>query len=394
MQRPHATETLQPGSFVIAKDGNALCYRSSEQWRVRLAAGHQFVRTLSPGRSFVYQDQGCLMVLDGGSSRPRLVFRSRLKAARCMQPAWSADARFMFHFFDSHVQLVAMEAATGACWRLTDYFVRRNYKRGIYFDPMILGPLVYDAAAARVVFAQQDYGSPWDFWLVGISLADGVERTLTKRIDLRGGLRQWAVDLATERAYTLTRGERVVRVWNFRGEPEAVIRSPDRAGVHRFALSPDGGKIILEPAGMVLDVARHDVIAKLPEGALYEWSPDGSRIAFLRGTEELYVYHVASKTATLLARILPRSDAPGWSRTRYRRAPAWSPDGHALAAGLGTYAGGTSLRELTMLFELDKKRVVILPCGACGMSWSPVPNPFPQGLRLPGKEAGAGPGDP
>ena len=119
------------------------------------------------------------------------------------------------------------------------------------------------------------------------------------------------------------------------GEHSRLVQLPGENvdDVIGLAFSPDGSRLVIlydfEPAGdrrLVVMNADGSDIAVLAEGEVggFDWSPDGSLIAF---TEVLRVFVAPAdgSTRSLVASL------PNDARTN----PAWSPDGSQIALGSG-----------------------------------------------------------
>jgi len=161
-----------------------------------------------------------------------------------------------------------------------------------------------------------------------------------------GDRRLWLADLATgeiERIGTgshprwLPDGERIVYVRGVEGlvpgEPTAltpvvfVMDIADRVP-HEWALaenaqwSPAGEAVLIEDAGLlILSEPDGSGRREVAEGALPVWSPDGSRFAFLAGTDS---------DGRSLVSVMDRSGQEIWSGV-VGSAMSWSPDGSRLA---------------------------------------------------------------
>lgn len=390
-QQPLGRETIDPAPLVQSQAGSAIKYQFPSGWHLLLGQGFELAPSLPPDSALLYQDNRCVMVLEGGMRKPRTLYRARLKESKGNVPTWSTDGRYCFHFFDCHLQLVMIETSTGQMRSLTNYQVHRNYKGGTHFEPIVFGPFLYDPKDHRLVYIEQDYGPPWDAEIVAVLLRTGERKVVSQRIELSNYLGGRQISLDHGRVYTHAKYAQSVDVWTLSGETVGQIELPNGGPITGFSLSPDETAILIQPVAQVYDLASKSLLHKLPEGHGHGWSPDAKSVSFLRRAEEVWVYGLESKKAEMLAKILPREDAPDWSRHRSYHPPVWSADGQMLTVGLSSYAGADSaahLDKLTLLFDLKAKRVVALPWRVYGVSWSPIPRPFPQGFH---EESGAKP---
>jgi Tol biopolymer transport system component len=219
--------------------------------------------------------------------------------------------------------------------------------RRIAFGPSVLGSgfpavLVVNANGNRQrLIAQLDAEefSPIEWSADGASL-------LYSDTTPPGDRRLWLADLATgeiERIGTgshprwLPDGERIVFVRGVEdlvpGDPAAltqVVFVMDIAArvPREWALaenahwSPSGDAVLIEDAGLLI-LAAPDGSGRreVAEGALPVWSPDGSRFAFLAGTDS---------DGRSLVSVMDRSGQEIWSGV-VGSAMSWSPDGSRLA---------------------------------------------------------------
>jgi hypothetical protein len=286
-QQPLGTEAMDPASFVESQAESATNYQFPSGWHLVLGQGFKLAPSLPPDCALLYQDNGCVMLLDGGARKPRTLYRARLKDSKGNVPTWSTDGRYCFHFFDCYLQLVMIETSTGQMKSLTNYRVHRNYKGGAHFEPIVMGPFVYDPKDHRLVYMEQDYGPPWDAQIVAVLLRTGERKIVSRRIQLSRGLGKWQISLEQDRLYTLTRYGQKVNAWTLNGELVGQIELPDHGPIRGFSLSPNGRAILMEPVAEVYELASKSLLQKLPEGHSHEWSPDGKSVAFLRRAEEV-----------------------------------------------------------------------------------------------------------
>ena len=123
--------------------------------------------------------------------------------------------------------------------------------------------------------------------------------------DRSGATQIWEMDLATERA---------TRKWSFKGTPTGIAVSPDGSKVAAI-LSFQGN-----PELYVLQGGNYIRLTNTPYDVEGQptWSPDGKKIAFVRGvnTQQIWVIDVATKKERRLT-----------SRGRQNLDPDWGKDG-------------------------------------------------------------------
>jgi dipeptidyl aminopeptidase/acylaminoacyl peptidase len=173
------------------------------------------------------------------------------------------------------------------------------------------------------------------FGVLGAGLAVFVCLWLSPPLGMQGALSSGAPAVTGEVAYTRVQGE---SLW---------ITVADLAGKGRHEIT--------RPLGKKASWFDHSPA----------WSPDGSRVAFLREGRTGSGLYVASRDGSGLRRVLrlpnnPDSDAEFWA---YDASDfAWSPDGKSLAFASGLLyvvsADGTNSRKLPV-------------SSACKPSWSP-----------------------
>ena len=137
--------------------------------------------------------------------------------------------------------------------------------------------------------------------------------------------------------------------------------------------SPDGSRIAFLRDGRLHTMAPDgaDVRSLAPDiEAVREppaWSPDGTRLAFRRwdragGATELYVMGADGSNLTLVATGLPDAGRPN-------RGPAWSPDGRHLAY---VRSEGPRFADTLVLRDIERRSVTSLARGQIGrVAWSP-----------------------
>ena len=120
--------------------------------------------------------------------------------------------------------------------------------------------------------------------------------------------------------------------------------------------SADGGQITFvsdrdgDGAIFVMDDGG-SYLLRLAAGGDPAWSPNGTRIAFTSGAD-IHVMNVDGSGATRVTDSASDPDLPPWALTVAYEAPAWSPDGSRLAF-IRTVTGPTPTARSAELFVLD-----------------------------------------
>jgi Tol biopolymer transport system component len=167
------------------------------------------------------------------------------------------------------------------------------------------------------------------------------------------------------------------------GEARRLSAEDDDASKYFPVPSPDGATIAFyedrgdEVALCAMDAAtgaKRDVVALprgLDESATVDacgppaWSPDGARLAFLRGSGET----TARELWTIAA---DGTDARRLGAVAYASCPAWSPDGSALAVTQWDEGDGEHTRWVWLVDAASGEARPLAPCEwDAGLAWSP-----------------------
>jgi Tol biopolymer transport system component len=271
----------------------------------------------------------------GGPARTVATFPNQNSGP--MRPSWTRDGRWIYFSTQG-------PASWGNIWRVPAgggerEIIQQGTFRGLSPDGRYMAyfpnRMAYAVEGAPLAIATLDgtevarismpRSAYWPSWS-----ASG-HRILVPRLDLPEGT--FTIDLASGRATSLT---------------------PWSSYLHRPIFSPDGRRIaavrrgegpnrvvLLDPSGRVLrEFASAAVQSTL------EWSPDGSRLAYLAGLLPfaLHVLDANTGRVDVLAENLPRTTPP-----------FWRPDGRALRLIEGAREGPLLLVEL----GLDRSRAVL-----------------------------------
>jgi len=252
---------------------------------------------------FVVEPDGSLRQVTGLGDEPSV------GAAR---PSWSPDGK--------RIAFGPSALGSGALPAVLVVNANGNRQQLIQrLDVEEFSPIEWSAEGARLLYSDTTPPGDRRLWLADL-LTGEIERVGT------GSHPRWLPD-----------GERIVYVHGVEGlvpgEPTAlttvvfVMDIADRVP-REWALadnahwSPDGEAVLIEDAGLLI-LAEPDGSGRreVAEGALPVWSPDGSRFAFLSGTDS---------DGRSLASVMDRSGQEIWSGV-VGSAMSWSPDGSRLA---------------------------------------------------------------
>ncbi len=384
IQKPLGESTFDPAALVLREVEGVIEYQIPAGWGMRLERDVTLRPALAAGPALIYKDNGCVAMLKPGASRPEVLYRSTLKCGAAGIPSWSSDGTKYYDFFDWRHQLAEVDTGTGVIVPLTHAALKRNYKGGAHLEPIIhQSASALDETNGRILYLEQDYGKPYVARLKAVDLQTRQHSTLVPSIDTGAYINQWDFAPRSAALY-LVSNRRMFKV-SVSAPKDAPVNVVDETVVE-FALAPDGESAIIVPPGRIYDLRTQAMTTKLPPGRCYRWSPDGRQIAFLRASEELWIYDLRLQAARRLAQIVPCADAPAWSRDRYCESPVWSKDGRMLAVGLGvrTAAQGDA-SAITLLLDLKSRSAVLMPFRAHGCTWTPDEVRLPVAFQPPTK---------
>ncbi|HEX5009080.1 MAG TPA: hypothetical protein VFY71_01670 [Planctomycetota bacterium] len=359
-----------------------------------------------------------LLVLDGGTHQPRLVYTYPDRAwSRTCGPAWSANGTACYVWLDVHEQLVAMDRDSGHRRSLTNIPTHSwNEKGDQHLDG---GPvwrrngIVDDSAAGLLLFVtREERNDQVAFWqkrsgrggtsLMALDPEDGSTVALAAKGTLPEVTLSWELSLSRKRLFIVSNPAGKYRP----GEPHDLDERRLDGHVERefdepagtagdLALSPDERWLLVErlykvgkeiPAVQLDDYTRKDfdvlfeaehggfVLIDLDSGEVTDgpasgteaaWASDNRRIAYVDGWD-VNVYDRESQTTTQLIRGGPEERNWSWE-TWYE--PTWSASGRRLA--LTTGGDGSML-----LLDLDTREFMLVDIQATGKLWAPVPKLF------------------
>jgi hypothetical protein len=349
--------------------------------------------------SLVFRQSSHLSVLDPGQTEPRRVQIAQGFGCFWSTPVWSADGASMF---DCEGQVIAVSSRTGEARALTSYPVSRGWRDGWKRGWPARRPtgeaprFVHDAAnntlyavtVSNKVHPEQSELAR----LIAINLSDGSHGIVLDGKALQEQILSWALSLKRGRFYGATSSG--VTVWSLDGE-KIGERASLPGEVRELSLSPDDETLLAEMfrrgsreeivhlGAWLLDAESLETTNELQWGHSFRWSSDGGRIAFLKLSEELWIFNIDDASLERLAWVLPSVDAPEWSRCRYFASPAWSGDDCMLACGLASHAGPSphEYNFYTLILDLAHREARVIPEYWTYLSWSPVLRPFVQGER-------------
>ncbi len=385
-QEPFAKETMRTRDLraIDTQTGGAFLLPNGSQ--LSLARGFRVRETLPDGYALIYRDNLCLMSLDAGSRRPRVLHRPRLKNALQGSYTLSTDGRYFFSIFEADYQLCCIEVSSGSLQPLTTYQVTRNYKNYARLVPGIQADIHFDPVHSRVLYFEPHVKNPNEYRLVAISIPDGTRRVLPGIFESSGCLRRWDVNWAANRIYTLE-GAGLLRVRDLSGKTVYDVSAALGRSFVWFDLLQANGSLVLDDgvSSSVHCGNTEDPIAQvstLPEGTRYSWALTGEMLAFVRNQYEIGLVSVKTNQDTVLARVIlaPNEKLP--STFSWAEWPMWSSDGRMLSATLPVVIQPNQVVDyITLLFDLQLKRVVVLPYSAGAMSWARISKHFPHGFH-------------
>lgn len=119
-------------------------------------------------------------------------------------------------------------------------------------------------------------------------------------------------------------------------------------------------------------------VRRLRPGTEPAWSPDGARIAFVRGTSEGTGIHVMDADGSNLERLT-------WVRDGYDESPSWSPDGEEIVFARSEPFGEPRDLYVVRIGTGEVRRLTRLDSDDFGPSWSPAGDVIAFTRMFPGK---------
>ncbi|HEY2854394.1 MAG TPA: LpqB family beta-propeller domain-containing protein [Gemmatimonadaceae bacterium] len=278
-------------------------------------------------------DESEIWLVKGDGSRAPTYKQLLARNAKQQWPMWSADGSVIYYVSDqSGAQNIWMKPLRGEAKRLTTFT-----------DGRVLFPSI-DAAGREIVF-ERDFAI-WRYEIatnqaqpVPIMLRGAAATNADQHLVITNGLQQIALSPDGKKLAFIARGEVFVARADSGGDALHVTRTP--AAEAELAWAPDSRRVAYASNR---DGAWHLYVHDLTSGQETQlttgdksdvnprWSPDGSRIAFLRDARELRVLDVATHNEQKLA-----TSVFGRPPFLSERPIAWSPDGRYVAyLGAGT----------------------------------------------------------
>ena len=315
------------------------------------------VTTVAVGASarfrITYGDEHTLYSIDAdGSGRRRLV-------EKAMSPVWSRDGRFVALRWGNLLEVVAADG-TGRTTVATDAqaFLVPDWspdgKWIAYAQTLPSGQRVGVAivrrdGTGRRTLAPGDglfptfssdggriaYVSARAVWVVDTSGNQAPERVtpLDVAVAVRPQLGARWSPTSNVIAFTATRGSDPIGIWTVRGDGSDLRRIVSDRDTLNLAWSPDGARLALRvmhpqaATGSIATVQANgtdlrmvvtdDVDGTPNEFASHPWSPDGTRLAFTRGQQEVWIAHTTGDPAPTRVVTTAHAGLPP--------DPAWQP---------------------------------------------------------------------
>ncbi|HEU4628385.1 MAG TPA: LpqB family beta-propeller domain-containing protein [Gemmatimonadaceae bacterium] len=289
--------------------------------------------------------------------------------AKSAWPMWSPDGGTVYFMSDRSgaENLWAMPASGGQARQLTRFT-----------DGRVLWPSI--GQDGRTIVFERDFGL-WAVDVAGgeprridVTLRGAPAGAAAEHLRLTNGLQELALSPDGKKVAFVVRGEVFAASSKDGGDAARVTESP--ALEDQLAWAPDSRRLVYAS-----DREGHDELylydfttraeTRLTSGdgdaVTPRWSPDGTRLAYVRGGRELRVLDVASKRDRVVAR-------GGFDRPPFLsdRAYAWSPDGRWIAYSMP--AGG---KQFTNLFVVSAEGGESRPVSwlsnvfSGAVSWSP-----------------------
>ncbi|MEP6621393.1 MAG: DPP IV N-terminal domain-containing protein [bacterium] len=284
-------------------------------------------------------------------------------------PMWSADGAALYFMSDrsGNENLWTRAAKGGDATQLTKFT-----------DGRLLWPSISNDGQA-IVF-ERDF-AVWSYDVgtkqshkVAIALRGAPSGPAVEHLTLTNGFQQLALSPDARKVAYVVRGEVFASSAKDGGEAARVTMTP--GSEEQLAWAPDSRRLAYaSDRDGAWHLFLHDFGARtetqLTHGAENDvtprWSPDGRRIAFVRGAKELHVLDVAAGTERRVA-------SASLSRPPFvdERGIAWSPDGRWLA-----YVSGSGAKQFTNVFivaadgSTAPRQASWLPnSSGGGLSWS------------------------
>lgn len=294
------------------------------------ARGVPFGQWWRHGRSHIDESEIWLVhdVAPASTSTPRYE-QITTGGAKSLWPMWSADGATIYFMSDrtGHENLWSRGARGGEATALTKFT-----------DGRLLFPSI--AADGQAIAFERDF-AVWTYdvasrqskrvpiTLKGLPAGPGVEH-----VTLTNGIQQLALSPDAKKVAFTVRGEVFAASAKDGGEAARVTTSP--GAEEQLAWAPDSRRLAYSgDRDGAWHLYLHDFATRtetqLTRGAANDvaprWSPDGRRIAFVRGGRALHVLDVAAGTDKAIVSNIALSRPPFVDE----RGVAWSPDGRWLA---------------------------------------------------------------
>jgi len=260
-----------------------------------------------------------------GYSEPKTLFDDGDRTLSCPL-LFSADGKTLYH---SHSQIYAIDVTTGSINNLTSFIEREQFS--------VIWFLKYCPTNRRLLFSQ----SLWnDFDKQGVRRICSISvegNDLSILLESHKDSRIWQADYEWKNdllIVSMIARQTGSELWVLKpGRPDRLQTYPLPEYVDGVELSPDGHTVALfaYSKGMYLLNIDSGELTRLNEFGLNPaWSPDCSKIAFMKDDHELCLLHLSDMSSQRLVWFEKGNSLMTRMGDSYAQKPAWSADGRFL----------------------------------------------------------------